>query len=85
MDMAVFARSEVPEQCEHLATPSVPQFAVSWWGFSNMIKTIFADETRSALMGWLLICYIPQWSRIVSRASAEGYATKKCGTLRGVC
>ncbi|KAI1614737.1 hypothetical protein EDD36DRAFT_163498 [Exophiala viscosa] len=38
-------------------------------------------------MGWLLICYIPQWGRIVSRKSAEGLSTYYIllGSLSGVC
>ncbi|TKA79064.1 hypothetical protein B0A55_02515 [Friedmanniomyces simplex] len=68
--MAVPAISEVPQQCKHLAEPSLPQFAVS-----------------CALMGWLLICYVPQWKRIVSRASAEGLSTLYIllGSVSGVC
>ncbi|KAF7532178.1 hypothetical protein G7054_g8193 [Neopestalotiopsis clavispora] len=39
------------------------------------------------LMGWLLISYIPQWARIVSRKSAEGLSTFYIflGSLSGVC
>jgi hypothetical protein len=38
-------------------------------------------------MGWLLICYLPQWARIVSRKSAEGLSTYYIllGSLSGVC
>ncbi|OAL34275.1 hypothetical protein AYO20_06531 [Fonsecaea nubica] len=38
-------------------------------------------------MGWLLICYIPQWGRIVARRSAEGLSTYYIllGSLSGVC
>ncbi|KIW53884.1 hypothetical protein PV05_06294 [Exophiala xenobiotica] len=59
-----------PEQCKHLAKPSIPQFIVS-----------------CSLMGWLLICYLPQWARIVSRKSAEGLSTYYIllGSLSGVC
>lgn len=41
----------------------------------------------SALMCWLLICYLPQWYRIVSRKSAEGLSTLYIllGSLSGVC
>ncbi|ETI22046.1 hypothetical protein G647_06117 [Cladophialophora carrionii CBS 160.54] len=63
-------RGFAPDQCEHLAAPSVPQFVVS-----------------CALMGWLLICYIPQYARIISRRSAEGLSTYYVllGSLSGVC
>lgn len=39
------------------------------------------------LVGWLLISYIPQWTRIISRASAEGLSTFYIllGSLSGVC
>lgn len=39
------------------------------------------------LMVWLVICYIPQWARIVSRKSAEGLSTLYIllGSLSGVC
>ncbi|KIW12188.1 hypothetical protein PV08_09464 [Exophiala spinifera] len=59
-----------PDQCKHLAKPSIPQFVVS-----------------CSLMGWLLICYLPQWARIVSRKSAEGLSTYYIllGSLSGVC
>lgn len=38
-------------------------------------------------MGWLLISYIPQWARIISRKSAEGLSTFYIllGSLSGVC
>jgi hypothetical protein len=38
-------------------------------------------------MVWLLISYIPQWARIVSRKSAEGLSTLYIllGSLSGVC
>ncbi|OQV05366.1 PQ loop repeat-containing protein [Cladophialophora immunda] len=40
-----------------------------------------------SLMGWLLICYIPQWGRIILRRSAEGLSTYYIllGSLSGVC
>ncbi|KAI7218569.1 hypothetical protein KC333_g3504 [Hortaea werneckii] len=40
-----------------------------------------------ALMVWLLICYLPQWARIISRQSAEGLSTLYVllGSLSGVC
>ncbi|KAH9820882.1 PQ loop repeat-containing protein [Teratosphaeria destructans] len=40
-----------------------------------------------ALMVWLLLCYLPQWQRIVSRRSAEGLSTLYIllGSLSGVC
>ncbi|KAF2771457.1 hypothetical protein EJ03DRAFT_342214 [Teratosphaeria nubilosa] len=40
-----------------------------------------------ALMVWLLLCYLPQWHRIVSRRSAEGLSTLYIllGSLSGVC
>ncbi|KAK5686576.1 hypothetical protein LTS10_002696 [Elasticomyces elasticus] len=40
-----------------------------------------------ALMGWLLICYIPQWARIVNRKSAEGLSTFFIflGSIGGIC
>ncbi|KAK6073167.1 ATP synthase F0 [Seiridium cupressi] len=39
------------------------------------------------LMGWLLLSYIPQWARIVTRKSAEGLSTFYIllGSLSGVC
>ncbi|KUI59782.1 hypothetical protein VP1G_06993 [Cytospora mali] len=39
------------------------------------------------LMGWVLISYIPQYARIVSRKSAEGLSTLYIllGSLSGVC
>lgn len=38
-------------------------------------------------MGWLLLCYIPQWARMISRKSAEGISTFYIllGSLSGVC
>lgn len=38
-------------------------------------------------MLWLLISYIPQWGRIISRRSAEGLSTYYIllGSLSGVC
>jgi hypothetical protein len=38
-------------------------------------------------MGWLLICYIPQYARIMTRQSAEGLSTYYVllGSLSGVC
>ena len=38
-------------------------------------------------MGWLLVCYIPQWARIISRKSAEGFPTLYIllGSLSGMC
>ncbi|KAK2602891.1 hypothetical protein N8I77_009393 [Diaporthe amygdali] len=39
------------------------------------------------LIGWVLISYIPQWTRIASRKSAEGLSTLYVllGSLSGVC
>jgi uncharacterized membrane protein YuzA (DUF378 family) len=38
-------------------------------------------------MGWVLISYIPQWARIITRKSAEGLSTfyVLLGSLSGVC
>lgn len=38
-------------------------------------------------MGWVLLCYIPQWARIISRKSAEGISAFYIllGSLSGVC
>lgn len=51
------------------------------------IVLLMADAVRSLLMGWLLISYIPQWARIVSRKSAEGLSTFYIllGSVSGVC
>lgn len=38
-------------------------------------------------MGWVLVSYIPQYARIISRKSAEGLSTLYIllGSLSGVC
>lgn len=42
---------------------------------------------HSFLMAWVLISYIPQYARIISRRSAEGLSTLYIllGALSGVC
>ncbi|RYP48883.1 hypothetical protein DL768_005307 [Monosporascus sp. mg162] len=43
--------------------------------------------TGCLLMAWLLVSYIPQWARIISRKSAEGLSTLYIllGSTSGVC
>ena len=81
-------RISAPDQCDHLAEPSLTQFVVSWYAsfFPTTVPRAVAD-VRSALMGWLIICYIPQYARIISRRSAEGLSTYYVllGSLSGVC
>ena len=45
------------------------------------------DYSSSALLGWLLISYIPQFARIIGRKSAEGLSTLYIllGSLSGTC
>lgn len=68
MDVDMFFTE--PDRCNHLSTPSIPQFTIS-----------------CVLMAWVLVSYIPQYARIVSRKSAEGLSTLYIllGSLSGVC
>jgi hypothetical protein len=45
------------------------------------------DKNYSALLGWLLVSYIPQFARIIGRKSAEGLSTLYIllGSLSGTC
>ncbi|KAI6902384.1 hypothetical protein KC318_g7480 [Hortaea werneckii] len=55
---------------------------------ANLAETSIPQFIVScALMVWLLICYLPQWARIISRQSAEGLSTLYVllGSLSGVC
>jgi hypothetical protein len=55
--------------------------------FTTRTGRATTDEIHSALLGWLLVSYIPQFARIIGRKSAEGLSTLYIllGSLSGTC
>lgn len=59
-----------------------PSFLPSWKFFYDP-----TNASKSLLMTWVLLSYLPQYARIVTRRSAEGVSTLYVllGSLSGVC
>jgi hypothetical protein len=76
------------DKCRNMSEPSTGQFAISWYVQPHApTQQTTTDPLHSALLGWLLVSYIPQFARIIGRKSAEGLSTLYIllGSLSGTC